>query len=312
MSTPAIRERAVQLGPRGLVGVISETAIPNVADCPWLVVLNAGIAPRGGPGRLGVRLARCAAQCGLPALRFDHGGLGNSPGRWTPGAFHDQAFTELGEVLDALELHESARRFVLVGLCSGAATAWTRAAVDERVVAIALLNPRRLNSDPEWNAEALNVGWTRNYLARSLFRVDSWKRALSGRIQYRRLAAVMLGAFARKLTPSQRAAAVDEQLAEQLHRILERGVRVLLAVSKGDHALDQLARVLSHSDSFGALKDRVERIEVEGADHTFTVRANQTPLLAALERWLVDQSGTWSSTTTGGSKDHAEASGPLA
>jgi hypothetical protein len=293
-----------------LVGVLSEPRIPPPLERPWVVLLNAGITPRVGPGRLSVRLARHAARADFQALRFDHGGLGDSPGRWIPGQARGPAVTELGQVLDALVEQFGAQRFVLVGLCSGAATALARAQVDPRVAAIALLNPLRLRSDGEWNAAALNAHHTRSYLTRSLFQADSWRRALSGKIQYRRLAEVLGGALMRKVLPSPHTSALDAELAAEFEGLLVRGTRVLLGLSQGDHAADQLAGVLARLPAAGPLGERLQRCLIPHADHTFSVRANQEPLLKAFEDWLGAQRRLVSTSMRTGSGESGSPGGP--
>ena len=74
-------ERVVTFGGQGeLVGVLSQ---PDVVrpSAPWVLLWNTGLHPRVGPCRLNVQLARRLAALGIPSLRFDLSGLGDSAAR---------------------------------------------------------------------------------------------------------------------------------------------------------------------------------------------------------------------------------------
>ena len=72
-----IVERSVRLGRLGLFGIVSEPLQPT--DRPTVVFLNAGLIHHVGPARLWVTLGRELASVGIPTLRLDLSGLGESP-----------------------------------------------------------------------------------------------------------------------------------------------------------------------------------------------------------------------------------------
>ena len=175
-----MRERALRLGPAGaLVGVVSEPAPagPPAPARPALILLNAGIVHRVGPSRLSVRLARGLCAAGFLAARFDHGGLGDSAGSADRRTFLEGAVDETRTVMDALSERYGVQRFLLGGLCAGAATAFRTAVLDPRVAGLCLMNAQGLDGSPRWNEHVKNRGWARNYWTRSLFSTDSWRRA---------------------------------------------------------------------------------------------------------------------------------------
>jgi pimeloyl-ACP methyl ester carboxylesterase len=111
----------------------------GAGERPCLVVLNSGWIHRSGPGRLGVEIARRAAEAGFAALRFDFSGIGDSAARVPP---HDAIACGIADAKAAMD-HLAAsgmKRFVLVGLCSGARHAHYIATADERVVGAVLLD----------------------------------------------------------------------------------------------------------------------------------------------------------------------------
>ena len=74
------REMTVLMGRhKSLVGTLPIVAISAVTAPPTVVLLNAGIVHRVGPNRMHVLLARALAAAGIPSLRFDMSGIGDSP-----------------------------------------------------------------------------------------------------------------------------------------------------------------------------------------------------------------------------------------
>ena len=121
-------------------------------DC--LVLLNAGALNRTGPNRMWVELARRWAGRGVQAVRVDLAGIGESDGDalalWDGLAFHTPEYVaQVAGVLDVLEREHGARRFVLIGLCSGAYLGFHAALQHDRIAAVVMINPRLLVLSPE-------------------------------------------------------------------------------------------------------------------------------------------------------------------
>jgi alpha-beta hydrolase superfamily lysophospholipase len=115
-------ENLVSLGPSGLFGVTTTPAqMEPTSDVPWAIFLNSGIDSHVGPCRLWVRLARQWAALGIPSIRFDLGGLGDSPSEGeTPGSVIRvaRAFDEIEDVAAAVS-PDRPSNILLIGLCSG-------------------------------------------------------------------------------------------------------------------------------------------------------------------------------------------------
>jgi pimeloyl-ACP methyl ester carboxylesterase len=143
------------------------------------VLLNAGAIRRIGPNRMWVELARRWAARGVPSLRLDLEGLGDSDGddaRFSDVAelYIPQLVDQVQTAIDVVEAQGVAQRFVLVGLCSGAYWSFHGALRDERVAAAFMLNPRTLF----WDASQETV----RYLRRGLFQTASWRMVLRGEV----------------------------------------------------------------------------------------------------------------------------------
>jgi pimeloyl-ACP methyl ester carboxylesterase len=131
-------DRAVTFGGGKMFGVLSEPLQPREGPC--VLILNSGLIYRVGPGRLSVELARSAGGAGLACFRFDLSGLGDSEPRVPPLGPIESVVADAREAMDHLDRHFGYRRFVLVGLCSGAVHAHHIAAADARVVGAALMD----------------------------------------------------------------------------------------------------------------------------------------------------------------------------
>jgi alpha-beta hydrolase superfamily lysophospholipase len=184
-----IRERSLAIEqPFGrLFGVLSEPAMEATTGL-GAVLLNAGAIRRIGPNRMWVELARRWAARGVPSLRLDLEGLGDSDG--DDGRFSDvaelyipQLVDQVQTAIDVVEAQGVAQRFVLVGLCSGAYWSFHGALRDERVAAAFMLNPRTLF----WDASQETV----RYLRGGLFQTASWRMVLRGEVARSRVGGVI-------------------------------------------------------------------------------------------------------------------------
>lgn len=116
-----------------LVGVWSgaEKAAPAA-----VVMLTAGMLSSVGPYRLHVDLARRLAAEGVPSLRFDLSGIGDSMAIGADGGSLDRAASEVSQAIDWIVDTHHIKRIILFGLCSGADDAIAAALVDPRVVGV--------------------------------------------------------------------------------------------------------------------------------------------------------------------------------
>lgn len=136
-----LEEEVLVLGPRRLVGVFTHDPAAG-SSAPVTVFLNSGSEPHVGPGRAWVEYARGLAARGLPCLRVDFRGWGESPDDGhAPGRPYDPHGEEDARaVVDAL--HDRGHdRAVLAGLCAGAWIA-LRTALHEPVAGVVALNPQ--------------------------------------------------------------------------------------------------------------------------------------------------------------------------
>ena len=144
----AILERPFEVphGATQLRGVLATPADgPQVGAPLAAVLLNAGSIRRIGPNRMWVETARRWAGRGIPTLRIDMLGLGDSDGDGSGyvnnSEFYKPAMSEqVSSALDALQGSGVDGPFFVAGLCSGAYWAYHAALADARVQALGLIN----------------------------------------------------------------------------------------------------------------------------------------------------------------------------
>ena len=270
-----------------LVGIIATQSVPEQGEAlPAVILLNAGIVHRVGPSRMSVRIARRLSSLGFAVARFDHSGVGDSGIRRDRLTWSESTVVEARDVMSDLEARFGLTRFILVGLCSGAVTAFKTACADERVVGIVMLNSQGLDRNSEWNRFVKNRSWARQYWRKSLLDREAWVRALKGKIQYRRLVKVLVDQFRDRLAPPRQVKEISAHLSRQLHALLDREVRFLFVHSHGDHSLDYFD-VFTES-CLGRLHAApgYRNETVHRTDHTFTLLGNQKELLDVVTDWF--------------------------
>ena len=145
MSTPAdFREHVIQMGPtKAHLGFLTRPLSPSTdpaLENAAVVILSAGIIHRVGANRMHVQLARRLAREGLPTIRFDQSGLGDTPPRREATSLIDACMADYSEVLDWLEAEHGLTRIILFGLCAGADHGLLYAGRDDRVIGLVLLD----------------------------------------------------------------------------------------------------------------------------------------------------------------------------
>jgi dienelactone hydrolase len=104
------------------------------------LLMSAGLIHRVGPHRINVQAARELARRGIPSLRMDLSGVGDSlPARSTEPA-RVQAVADLQAGLALLESVSGVQRFLVAGICSGAEQTYDLALADPRVRGILMFD----------------------------------------------------------------------------------------------------------------------------------------------------------------------------
>ena len=252
--------------------------LPPAPGPRGVLIVTGGPQYRAGSHRQFVLLARALAARGIPVLRFDVRGMGDSEGAMRDyraiGADIDAALAQFFDAVPAL------REVALWGLCDGATAAACHAQDDARVSALVLLNP--------WVRSARGLAratWRHYYLPR-LLQGGFWRKLAGGRVARGagREALRQLAAGAQD-GPAQ-AAGPDAALLDALQRFQG---KVLLVLSGDDLGARECATLLAHDARWRAVSARAQwtQARIDGANHTFASAAWRGEVEQLCARWLL-------------------------
>jgi pimeloyl-ACP methyl ester carboxylesterase len=267
-------------------------------DRPAVLFLNTGSNHHVGNNRLWVTVARRLARQGFLSLRFDLGGIGDSPagpGKPDNRLYSKDSCADVRAALDWLE-SEGHRCAVVVGLCSGAYIAFHTAIQDARIVGQVLINAQRF----VWNeGDSLEIAMRKSFKSTRYYfervrKPETWSRAISGGVN---LAGIGLTLFERGI---QRAGSSvsgvrgrvlgteseKNEVVRGFYLLSDRGVETLLLYSAQDGGLDQLEAHLGRGARKLKGRTNVRIVLLEGADHTLTARWAQDRFGTQLEGFL--------------------------
>lgn len=308
--TDAIHESPWQISQSpNLFGILSQPRSEPATDRPIIVLLNSGAAYRIGPGRMNVELARRFAQSGFTCLRMDLCGLGDSIAEHISDENDSYAatmFRDISVTLQALRDRWPGRKFVLLGLCSGAYASFQAAAqfTDPDLIESILINPLTYfwrDGMTLETAPTLELIREHYYLS-AAFQPAKWLKLLSGRSHIGIRGALRLAMQRLGLTKSQRKRpSVDvcrtcrsgpshpeeDDLTSDLKRIAASKRKLTMVFSSTDPGYSiltckagrQARRMLRHG--------QLSATFIEDADHTFSRHAARQKLIETLADHLL-------------------------
>ncbi|MFG6457983.1 hydrolase 1, exosortase A system-associated [Roseateles sp. BYS96W] len=262
-----------------LVGILAEPA-GTPADVGVLIVVG-GPQYRVGSHRQFALLARQLAANGFTALRFDYRSMGDSPGDARDFLAVE---ADIGAAITALlAARPGLRRVVLWGLCDAASAAlmYLDTTRDARIAGVALLNP--------WARSAATLAQThvKHYYWRRLREKTFWLKLLRGGIGL-----TALRTLGRNLHLARGAGAAKAD-ARSFQDRMAAGLRgfdgpVLLILSGDDYTAKEFLEHVSHADNWAGLIHRpaTTRVDLPGADHTFSSRQDANAVETVTCRWL--------------------------
>ncbi|MGE0158282.1 MAG: alpha/beta fold hydrolase [Gemmatimonadales bacterium] len=274
----AYREQAVLLGPtRSLVGILCAPTTAPPPGAATVVILNSGIIHRVGANRLHVQVARTLASMGVPVVRFDLSGIGDSPPRTDLLPVLDGVMADIRSVLDHLSAVRGDASFVLMGLCSGAMHAILYGADDPRVDGLVLLDlliPR-------------TTGYWLRRVRRRLFVPMTWRNVLTGRTRlWRRAASARDGSAVAVNDETYPAHLIRDALDARFRATIARGVPTLAIFTGGLEGQHNYRHQLLHALPGVDFGDRLQLEYFADSDHTFSNAATRQAMIDLVARWF--------------------------
>jgi exosortase A-associated hydrolase 1 len=240
------------------------------AGARGVLVVVGGPQYRAGSHRQFTLLARSLAARGIPVMRFDYRGMGDSQGE-------ARGFEAIGDDLRAaIDAFTGAvpglREVVLWGLCDAAPAIAMYAPGDARVKGLVLLNP--------WVRTDDGIARTtlKHYYRARLLEPEFWRKLLRGRFDLGASLRSMAGLARTALRPPahEGAANADAPLPERMRAGMRAfGGRVLVIISGADLTAREFCDLSAGDPAWKCLLDspRVTRRQLDKADHTFSRRA---------------------------------------
>jgi len=240
---------------------------------PAVLFWNAGLLHRVGPHRLFLDMARNLAGEGFPAVRFDLSGKGDSGPRPDKVLEKERAYYDVREVMDFVSINTGIKKFVLIGLCSGADDAFPIAVQDERVSGLIMLDGFGYRTFKYY---------VPHYILR-LFILRRWKNFMKKMLRKllvkEKIVKIKVDEYARAF-PSKMKAQAD------LQRLIEKGVSILFIYTSG---------VVDYYNYKGQFKDMLnleemnENLQVEyfkEMTHTFSRVDDRNRLMNCVCDWM--------------------------
>jgi len=282
---PHVEEALVfDCGGSSLIGVLSGAAL--AAERGVLIVVG-GPQYRAGSHRQFTLLARHLAERGVPTLRFDYRGMGDSDGGVRT---FERVDADIRCAIDRFFTSVTGLKEVVIwGLCDAASAALFYAHQDARVSGVVLLNP--------WvrTEHGLARAHLRHYYLQRLFQAGLWQKVARGEFKVREAAAALaktamdaLGRGAARGT-GEEAPASERPLPDRMEDALRRfRGRVLLILSGDDLTAQEFKDVVARSRRWRQLLsgDRVTRCDLPGANHTFARRDWRNQVERWTEAWV--------------------------
>lgn len=263
-------------------------ATSESASSTGVLLVVGGPQYRVGSHRQFVLLARALASAGIPAMRFDSGGMGDASG---PLLNFEQIDADIAAAVDTFFAHQPGlKQVILWGLCDAASASLFYAWRDPRISGLVLLNPW-VRTDA-----GLAQAYVQHYYLQRFLSSEFWGKLLGGGVDIRGA----LQGFWSKLQQSRqsssdrdsnRTAQADSDGSLPLPQRMLRGMqrfkgRVLLILSGDDLTAAEFRNLVAASPEWQQQmqKQTVQVQELKQANHTFSRRDWREQV----ERWTID------------------------
>ncbi|MDO4681343.1 MAG: alpha/beta fold hydrolase [Lautropia sp.] len=254
-----------------------------------VLLLNAGVIHRVGPHRVNVKLARQLAETGIPSVRVDLSGLGDSRRAAGTEPMLAQVAQDVRSALDALSAQAGVKHFVIVGICSGAEYGYQYAAQDPRVAGLVMVDGYSFGN---WRTKWLRYGLRLSTLTWPVFR-----NAVQGRIRRfreQRAGAGGAGANARAPVDYGLPSITAETFAAGLSERIRSGCQVYLIytgsiLQRYNHA-SQFRDVMATLPLSASDREALSRVRCDflpQIDHTLSTLDGQRLFIGRVCKWLV-------------------------
>lgn len=288
-------ERGISFACQGcwLYGVLSLPPDSSPPSQRGVVLVVGGPQYRVGSHRQFTLLARELARQGVPVLRFDYRGMGDSEGEMRDFLNVD---ADLQAAIDAFAASVPAvREIVLWGLCDAASAAMLYAHRDPRVAGLVLLNPWARTEEGEARA------YLKHYYLSRLMQAGLWRKIARGQFDYAAAARSFLqlcssvlrrgnaagGSDGAPAQPASTAPSLPERMLAGFSRFQGRTLIIISGADLTGREFSDMAAAPAWRKLMRS--QRISRQTLPQADHTFS-RPDWRDQVA---QWTVDWLRSW-------------------
>ncbi len=270
-----MKETVIEFGPgQRLVGTLTQ-GLGKPANAA-VIVFNAGLIPRTGPHRLWVKFTRHIARQGICSLRFDLSGEGDSQAATSPKPYEAQSIDDVKTAMTEVTQRTGINRFVLAGICSGAAISYKVAIEDERIISCMWIDSYM------YQTKRTKINWARYCMQReglaALIKRRLKQTWASAEVVINKKQASTALPGLEKPTPA--------QYAQGLNLLLERKAQILMLYTGSYlYAYNYTDQFNDFFAPFG-LRGKVHVEFVPTIDHTLTERSAQDWMVKRLAQWM--------------------------
>ena len=237
-------------------------------------MLTAGMLHSTGPFRMYVNFANKLSAEGIASFRFDLSGIGESLPVGSSGSSLERAASETQQAMDFLAENHGIKRFVLMGLCSGADDSFYTAQQDDRVNGVILLD---------------GCGYATSRFARTRFTKHTLPRLTSPSYWFNKIRGM---AETKSETPASLKLGDDirefpsrDQAAVELQQLVDRGVKLNFVYTGGVHWYYNYENQFNEMFSDVDMKDQVSSVFYPNMDHVAFLCEDRKQLLDGLVDW---------------------------
>ena len=287
MTTTGITEKPTVFECNGsrLIGIFHVP--PEPVGTGVITLIAGGPQYRGGVSRGMVSMARDLCAQGVPVLRFDYRGMGDSEGEFV--GFEDVA-DDLQAAADALMAEvPGLQRIVIWGGCDAASGAMIHSWKVPQIHSLVLANPW------VYTPKIASAARNQHYLSR-LKDPFFWKKVV--RLEYNLLeygqaalkkVAQKLGGLWRRILPSDAVAESTESFVDRMLAGLSRFEGPVLFVLSGQSIVStEFDELIAREPGWREVYDRetCQRVDLPEADQAFSTSADRKAVNAAIIEWV--------------------------
>lgn len=254
-----------------------------------VLIVTGGPQYRIGSHRQFVLIARALAMHGIPTMRFDYRGTGDSGG---PPASFDQVSKDIKSAINSFAYHSSIQKVVLWGLCDAASACMIYGFQDPLVKSMILVNP--------WvrTSKGLADAYVKHYYIRKVLSQRFWMKVLSGQLStiaafrdfLKNLRMSQVAQMPNRLVESKQSEQIERDSFRQrmLQGVTETEGFILFILCGGDLTAAEFLGFVARRRPWKRLMNRrnVCQLRIRNADHTFSKETWRQEIIERTLNWI--------------------------